>query len=1459
MYYKKRPELMKLVEEFYRAYRALAERYDHATGVLRQAHQTMAEAFPNQFVDDTPGGSAAEVDPSTPEMQPSVRAFLEPDELQKDTVGLSSHAIKRNGAFTEESDSANFRKGLKQFNDLFGSEEAINHVKFAEGRAREDLSFNDIEKKEKSPGYNGGSNLRERASKAEMEIATLKKTLARLEAEKEAGLLEYQQSLDRLSALESEVSRAQEDSRGHSEQASKAEAEVQTLKDALAKLGAERDANLVQYQQCLEKINDLENSISHAQKEAAELNERASKAEIEAQALKQDLARVEAEKEDALAQYKQCSEMISNLEEKLLNAEESATRMTERAEKAESELETLKQVVIELTKDKEAAALRYQQWLETISSLEKKLACAQEETQRLNNEIDDGAAKLKGAEERCDLLDRTNQSLHAELESMAQTIGDQNRELTEKQEELGKLWTSVQEEHLRFMEAETAFQTLQHLHSQSREELRAMAAEIQNRAQILQDIETRNHGLEDELQRVKEENKGLNEINLSSAMSIKNLQDEILSLRETISKLDAEVELRVDQRNALQQEIYCLKEELNDFNKRHKDMTGQLESVCLSPENFASSVKELQEENTKLKDISKKDGDQKMELLEKLKIMEELNEKNALLENSLSDLNIELEGVRGKLKTLEESYQSLSEEKSILVVEKDTLISQLQIATGNLDKLTEKNNFMENSLFDSNAELEELRIKLTGLENSCLLLGNDKSGLITEREGLISQLDVSQKRLEDLEKRYQGLEEKYGGLEKERESTVREVEELQKSLEAEKQEHASVVCLNETQVTALESQIHFLQQESQRWKKEYEEELHKAMNSELEIFVLQKCAQDLEEKILSLLLECRKLLEASKVSEKLISELELGNSEKQIVIQSVCDQISLLRMGLYQMLRVLEIDAIYGYDDKTKLDQTVIDCVFGRLHGMLNSLMKSLDENQQFVIENSVLIALLRQLKLDAENLVTEKKKEVELWETQAIALFGELQISAVREVFFEQKVHEVIKKCEILESRSISKAAELETLERSVRTMEHENGGIEAQLSAYKSTIVSLLDSVTSLETRTLLHPKLPTDYDEQVKDLNLRTDLHAENCQQASEDQIALVPDGFSDLQGIPTRIRAIEKAVVDMEKVAMLENSNLNSKLEAAMKQIEELSSRQESVGTKKHMDARRGGTELSHGLGNNVRMPRPKSEISEEDNDMMTKDIMLDQISESTSYGLSRRETEETFESSETNKHDVRADSKVGKARKGHKGKSPTESLVKELIVDKVGSKSFKEPNRQGSKRNILQRLDSDAQKLANLQITVQDLKKKVEITEKGKKGKGIDYGTVKEQLEEAEEAITKLVDANHKLMTQVEDGSRYPDGKSASESDESGSVRKQRVSEQAQGGSEKIGRLQLEVQKLQFLLLQLDDEKGNRGQARVTDRKRRVILRDYLYSGVRNMQKKKKAPFCACVKPATKGD
>lgn len=48
MYYKKRPELINFVEESYRAYRALAERYDHISTELQNANTTLASCFPDQ-------------------------------------------------------------------------------------------------------------------------------------------------------------------------------------------------------------------------------------------------------------------------------------------------------------------------------------------------------------------------------------------------------------------------------------------------------------------------------------------------------------------------------------------------------------------------------------------------------------------------------------------------------------------------------------------------------------------------------------------------------------------------------------------------------------------------------------------------------------------------------------------------------------------------------------------------------------------------------------------------------------------------------------------------------------------------------------------------------------------------------------------------------------------------------------------------------------------------------------------------------------------------------------------------------------------------------------------------------------------------------------------------------------------------------------------------------------------
>lgn len=366
--------------------------------------------------------------------------------------------------------------------------------------------------------------------------------------------------------------------------------------------------------------------------------------------------------------------------------------------------------------------------------------------------------------------------------------------------------------------------------------------------------------------------------------------------------------------------------------------------------------------------------------------------------------------------------------------------------------------------------------------------------------------------------------------------------------------------------------------------------------------------------------------------------------------------------------------------------------------------------------------------------------------------------------------------------------------------------------------------------------------------------------------------VSDPISDLQDLQKKVESIEKAVTQGAHLLVQENQNVHAELEAAMRQIAELNS-----------------------LGSRRRNGKLTPEPSEMDNGLLTKDIMLDQASESSSYGRSRRREQvgadiQIFESWEAANQDGIIDLNVSKVNKMaypsteknenlHRIKSvkkqrndqPSDQLVeKELGVDKLEiSKKSSEPLQEmGSKRKVLERLNSDVQKLANLEITIQDLRKKLEVIEKSKKGKSMDECDIlKEQLEEAEAAISKLFDLNGRLMKNMKGTTNTPLSSSHSKStsfdldpEENGSVRRRTISEQARKISEKIGRLQMEVQKIQFVLLKLDDGIDLKGKAKLTESKRRVLLRDYLYGGaLRSGQRRKKTHFCSCVQPATQGD
>ncbi|KAJ0621021.1 putative protein Networked (NET), actin-binding (NAB) [Helianthus annuus] len=1428
MYYKKRPELMKLVEELYRAYRALAERYDHATGALRQAHKTMTEAFPNQVpagCDDSATNSPYDTDPQTPDSRTTRNPYFDPDELQKDgSTGTARKALN----FSDTEDASNDKNGTHD-------------------RNLESVGVDD------------------------KEILLLKEALAKLEDEKEAGLKQYIESLDKLAKLENEILKSQEESSELADRASKAEAESRELKDVLQKLEAEKEESLEHYRQ--------------AQKKIEEINE---------QNLKEEIDRLKNERDAAYDQYKRSLNSISDLENKL-------------------------------------------------------------------------------------------------------------------------------------REAET-------------------------------EIETRNEVLEQEIQKQIEENKNLNAINLSSGVSLNEMQAEISSLKEVNGKLEEEVDLRVDQRNALQQEIYCLKEERNELNKKHGSILEQVTSVGLNPESFGSSVKELQDENVNLKNEWQTEKTAKEALLEKLEIMGQLLERNVVLENSLSDLGAELEGVRGKLKSLEESYQSLSEEKSNIVVEKANLLGQLQVTTDNLSQVSEKNTVLENSLFDAHVKLEILKQKSKSFEDSCRLLADEKSALISENGTLVSQMEITERTLKDLETKYTDLVEKYSLMEKERESTIQKVEELNVSLALQNQEHVIFAEKNGKQLHAMRSEIQRLQEERRNKSKEFEEELDKAFDSEINIFVLSKCVQDLEENNLSLFNDYRKLQEALQLSESLVRVLKQEKTESQIKIKSLSDQNNRLKNGTHQLLKFAGISLHAGSENGQ--EQTYFDSIQKTFEAANRAVIENEEKNMKLVVEISILAALLRQFKTEVADLEAEKrdiqqelrvqsekilgleneaqkmsetnealrckliegdinesglrtqlgniqcelsiaqeafrtlqmensavlednksllkdnfhikskiraseeengifltevlsqnilaqalknyvdekheemstvekkledagtenvdlkksleKSEHELktvisvrdrlnsdlantsnllqvkekehkeaveqimmlendknelseiladlrrendevkttndqqrkqilellqendhlsienqisdvkmqeltenlekteekarfLETEGSLVYGDLQTSTMYQVLLEEKIRELTKVCLNLQEEYNAKDVNHELLKEKTDVLECENADLKARLAAYGPALESLKDSIVSLEDHICIRTKVPESDNEDAK----------------GGESATMERDAFVELQDLQSKVKVIETAVVEMQMRSMQQKLDSDAKLESAMQQIEELSSQKSSRSK-----------------------PKSRSEISEAAD---PKDIMLDQASECSSYGVSKRGTTEG---------EIWETANDSKSMYIH---NPTASDVSlDNIVDKLEvSRRFKESRGDDeSKRKVLERLNSDVLKLTNLQITIEDLKRKVEITLRSRRGKAmIECETLKGQLMEAESAIQKLYELNGKFVKQIEG---IDDG------GESESMRRKKVSEQARRVSEKIGRLQLEIQKIQFVLVKLDDETEAAGKTRFMDSSKRVLLKDYLYGGGRtkatvSSSRRKKGHFCACVEPSTKGD
>ncbi|ONK60464.1 uncharacterized protein A4U43_C08F18770 [Asparagus officinalis] len=614
-------------------------------------------------------------------------------------------------------------------------------------------------------------------------------------------------------------------------------------------------------------------------------------------------------------------EEIEDLKNEIRHLQEDVSQLTTKNENLMSLMasesqhaRTLEETISKLESMKEAAAFQYNLSIERISSLENDISNTRCEISEVNDAM---VVKLNSVEEQCLAMEKVNRSLQLELET-------QQRELAKRGKELEELNTSIEVEHKKRMQVEVALMSLEQIHTHSQEEAEFLVLEKEDVSEKLKEMELSKVGLEEKITELDKIIGNLHEQNILSGIKIKELQDEIKLLKETKGKLENELGTYLEENRALLKEVCSLKEGNKDLEQKHQGLTEQIEVV---------------------------------------------SDKNVVLENSLSDANVELEGLREKAKALEASCETLLGEVSTHVVEKGMLVSQLESISQNMERVSVKNFILENSLSDANVELKGLKARFEDLEQSSASLCDQNCTLLSEKNTLVSQIG-------NLEHKYFELQDQHKHLEKEKDSRAHQVMELQNSFQLEKQEYETRISSLSSQVSSLNNQIHLRKEEIQAKAMDFEMEQRKVMSSLFHIFILQRCLCEMNDKNLFLSGECQNLLEASKHAEGQISKLKWKEFMQKKEITSLSEHNDVINKGIHMLLEAFSIDVKHNTQDGLS-DEVLAQFILPEVKKLLNSVSDAAEENKKLQLEVDDLESKYLTLQDQHSNLERQKDSTV--------------------------------------------------------------------------------------------------------------------------------------------------------------------------------------------------------------------------------------------------------------------------------------------------------------------------------------------------------------------------------------------------------------------------------------------------------------------------------------------------
>ncbi|XP_044984666.1 protein NETWORKED 1B-like [Hordeum vulgare subsp. vulgare] len=1476
MYYRRRPELMALLEELYRAYRALAERYDHAAGDLRQAHKKIAEAFPDQVLmdpdDDLPAESATtETDQDNAEM---ARYFL---------------------SFMNAGDPKMHGKDDQDYEKLQNELASLTQEN------------QDLKKRITS--------VLEQSNCAESEVLCLKEALAQQEAEKETAVLQCQQSSARLQNLRSEILHTQEQfnrlkeemqtgllpSSAADERFLMLERDNQDLQlelERLKHLLKQKHDELNEKQDELEKLNisteeehlkcmqaemvslslekklliahdklshlalekqreesklkDIETGKFMLQKELDSILEENKRLTLEKQReeikvkdietskinLQKELDGIVEENKKLTSQYHSSSAVIIRLQDEIISMKNAQRKLEEEISKHTDEKKTLQYELSNLKEDRSELERKHFSIKEQIQSVNVNV----ESLQALAHELRDGNVELK------DIIknhERT-EALHAEnlrqLERMSEKNAHLEKSLTASTTEL----EGLREKKAALEESCKELNSKICIHLSERAALVAQLEAISQTMEVLLDknvvlensLSDASAELEDLRRKLKELEKSSESVNsqysalqsekTTLVFQVDSISNTLLSLETQYTELERRHSALQKEKDSVLDKVIKLQEQIRLERKEHKDLALSTSKtrfdlqnkIDLLLEEDRNREEQLQEEKMKiikaqteifilkesLRDMAEANSSYSAKLQKKEEACKVHEEKLDCLSQDNQKLTEGIGSLRSVLH-LDEKYESLDQMKldiilQLILHEVNCLRSTISDAQDVRQKELVEKSLVVTLLEHFGQEVADLRSERNILKQDQQAKSEELLLLQAERQELA---EISGEFWEEMESRNQRVDD----LRAEAKFLVGQLSELQDSRRSLQSEIIKLIQQN----SLLANELHDSREKEMIFEDDFRVLMSEAVSKDILLVIFRSLHEDrslelksLHDDFVSLQAVGSELCKDIRMMNKKLDNFEfLDNHLGKDTTMSICDRSS-------------------GENNHTEVDDA------------------GLQESNEMLLEE------ILKLHGNVEMLISKEKSSVDIrsCNEEITKLVAHMQMALMNAALFKEKIVELIVTCESYEiSAMVQKEVFKEDITRrnsyvdelkdKLNAVEIENRRLKVDLNGDVTMLGSLQTEVSALEKQTV---SLANDFLQSNK---LKVEENASSSQPletivGSSDQNANETVKDMELQKLRGTIKRLQNVVADASALLEQERLGFNANLQEARKQIEALK-------LKEILD----------------------DDLVEMNYEQMLKDIQLDLIQTS-----SGRRTEEAL--GQQNKIAAQGDHRVhglagpsnGHARddfgppqsepfdSGSSKQSPAELVVvKELsIVNQELPRSITTEPHQEWKNKVIQRLSSDGKRLNTLQSSIQELKTNTEASEES------ELEDVRYQIKEAESTIIELIDTNSKLAKKAEEFTSA-DGLDGDNIDLR-SRHQRKILERARKMSEKIGRLEVEMQKVQQALVKYEEEQTSSATSKTVHHRSKVQLVDYLYGRRRENRKPRCSP-CGCMRAKTIDD